>query len=99
MSEKENAVKFTISMELELRDWVDAKVIEMNRKDRRFKTSRSAIIADAVQSLKESEESSQNSSSKASNISPDISAKIVKPYKRAAGGRSIAKKKICLPAG
>jgi metal-responsive CopG/Arc/MetJ family transcriptional regulator len=56
MEEKENAVKFTISMEKELRDWVDGKVKEMNRKDRRFKTSRSALIADAVQILKDSEE-------------------------------------------
>ena len=56
MEEKENVVKFTISMEKELRDWVDGKVKEMNRKDRRFKTSRSALIADAVQILKDSEE-------------------------------------------
>ena len=56
MSEKNNSEKFTISMEKELRDWIDAKVKEMNRRDRRFKTSRSALIADAVQNMRDAEE-------------------------------------------
>ena len=43
-------------MEKELRDWIDAKVKEMNRRDRRFKTSRSALIADAVQNMRDAEE-------------------------------------------
>ena len=56
MSDKNNSEKFTISMEKELRDWIDAKVKEMNRRDRRFKTSRSALIADAVQNMRDAEE-------------------------------------------
>jgi hypothetical protein len=74
MEEKENVVKFTISMEKELRNWVDAKVKAMNRKDRRFKTSRSALIADAVQTLKDSEEQAPD---KASDVSDDD--KILRP--------------------
>lgn len=74
MDEKENVLKFTISMEKELRQWVDAKVKEMNRKDRRFKTSRSALISDAVQKIKDAEESAQKTSSKASKISPAVGA-------------------------
>lgn len=56
MEKSENVVKFTISMEQDLHDWVQLKVVEMNAKDRRLKSSRSAIIADAVQTMKESEE-------------------------------------------
>ena len=43
-------------MENKLRDWIDAKVKEMNRRGRLFKTSRSALIADAVQNMKDAEE-------------------------------------------
>ncbi len=74
MNEKENVEKFTISMEKELRDWLDAKVKEMNRKDRRYKTSRSALISDAVQKIKDAEESAQKISSKASKVSPVVGA-------------------------
>jgi hypothetical protein len=53
MSNTEKVVKFTISMDRDLRDWVDEKVEELNRKDRRLKTSRSAIIADAVEQMRQ----------------------------------------------
>lgn len=93
MSEKDNAVKFTISMEQELRDWVDAKVIEMNRKDRRLKTSRSAIIADAVQSMKEAEEQGKAQS-------PDIAgAKTLRASESFVSSRSTATKKTSRRAG
>jgi len=81
MSEKNNSEKFTISMEKELRDWIDAKVKEMNRRDRRFKTSRSALIADAVQNMRDAEEQG-----KAQNAAADV----VKPHKRSVGGSSTA---------
>lgn len=56
MKENENVSKFTISLEKDLFDWVEAQVIAINKKDRRAKSSRSAVIAHAVQAMKESEE-------------------------------------------
>lgn len=56
MKENENVSKFTISLEKDLFDWVEAQVIVINKKDRRAKSSRSAVIAHAVQAMKESEE-------------------------------------------
>ena len=91
MEEKENVVKFTISMEKELRDWVDGKVKEMNRKDRRFKTSRSALIADAVQILKDSEEQGKAESQKSAQKNPDKTSKdapIIQPEDHSDGGPS-----------
>ena len=93
MEEKENAVKFTISMEKELRDWVDGKVKEMNRKDRRFKTSRSALIADAVQILKDSEEQG-----KAASPEP-VGVKMATLSENLDSGRSTATKKNFRRAG
>ena len=56
MKDNENVSKFTISLEKDLFDWVEAQVIAINKKDRRAKSSRSAVIAHAVQAMKESEE-------------------------------------------
>jgi len=56
MKENENVSKFTISLEKDLFDWVEAQVIAINKKDRRAKSSRSAVIAHAVQAMKESEQ-------------------------------------------
>ena len=99
MNEKENVEKFTISMEKELRDWVDAKVQEMNRKDRRFKTSRSALISDAVQKIKDAEESAQKDSSKPSINSPHVGAKMATLSESLGSGRSTATKKPFRRAG
>lgn len=93
MSEKNNAVKFTISMEQDLRDWVDAKVVEMNRKDRRLKTSRSAIIADAVQSMREADEQGKAASPE------HAGAKIATLSEHLGSGRSRATKKSSRRAG
>ena len=87
MSEKNNSEKFTISMEKELRDWIDAKVKEMNRRDRRFKTSRSALIADAVQNMRDAEEQG-----KAASPEPAI-APIYRPEDHSATGSSTRMKK------
>jgi metal-responsive CopG/Arc/MetJ family transcriptional regulator len=86
MSEKTNAEKFTISMEKELRDWIDAKVKEMNRRDRRFKTSRSALIADAVQSMKDAEEQGKATTE-------PVGVVIQPASETSVSGPSIAKKK------
>ena len=60
MKDNENVSKFTISLEKDLFDWVEAQVIAINKKDRRAKSSRSAVIAHAVQAMKESEEEKSN---------------------------------------
>ncbi len=56
MKDNENVSKFTISLEKDLFDWVEEQVIDINKKDRRAKSSRSAVIAHAVQAMKESEQ-------------------------------------------
>jgi metal-responsive CopG/Arc/MetJ family transcriptional regulator len=93
MSEKNNSEKFTISMEKELRDWIDAKVKEMNRRDRRFKTSRSALIADAVQNMRDAEEQGKA-------VTPEIAgANVLKASESSVSGRSTATKKTFRRAG
>ena len=93
MSEKNNSEKFTISMEKELRDWIDAKVKEMNRRDRRFKTSRSALIADAVQNMRDAEEQG-----KAASPEP-AGANLLKASKSLDSMSSTATKKTSRRAG
>jgi Arc/MetJ-type ribon-helix-helix transcriptional regulator len=93
MNEKENVEKFTISMEKELRDWLDAKVKEMNRKDRRYKTSRSALISDAVQKIKDSEETAQKKPSKPSKVFPAVGATMATLSENLDSGPSTATKK------
>ncbi|MFZ9964291.1 MAG: ribbon-helix-helix domain-containing protein [Terrimicrobiaceae bacterium] len=56
MSESEKVKKFSISMEPDLMKWVDQKVEDLNKKDRRLKSSRSAVISDAVEQAKAKEE-------------------------------------------
>jgi metal-responsive CopG/Arc/MetJ family transcriptional regulator len=56
MSDSEKVKKFSISMEADLMRWVDQKVEDLNKKDRRLKSSRSAIISDAVEQAKAKEE-------------------------------------------
>lgn len=56
MKDNGNVSKFTISLEKDLFDWVEEQVKKINKKDRRAKSSRSAVIAHAVQAMKESEE-------------------------------------------
>ena len=52
MSDSEKVKKFSISMEPDLMEWVDQKVKDLNKKDRRLKSSRSAVISDAVEQLR-----------------------------------------------
>ena len=62
MKDNENVSKFTISLEKDLFDWVEEQVIAINKKDRRAKSSRSAVIAHAVEAMMKSEqEKSQRS--------------------------------------
>lgn len=91
MEKKDNAVKFTISMDQDLHDWVNLKVVEMNAKDRRLKTSRSAIIADAVQNMRESEEQGK--------AQPGVGAVIQPAFGTSASGRLTPTKKNTRQAG
>jgi hypothetical protein len=59
MSESEKVKKFSISMEPDLMEWVDQKVKDLNKKDRRLKSSRSAVISDAVEQLRALESTGQ----------------------------------------
>ena len=94
MSSAEKVVKFTISMDPGLRDWIDEKVEELNRKDRRLKSSRSAIIADAVQQMRDLEIDTLG------NRQPQsASANVIRPFANSAGGSSAAPTKASRQAG
>lgn len=85
MSSAEKVVKFTISMDPDLRDWIDEKVEELNRKDRRLKSSRSAIIADAVQQMRDLEIDTLGNAKPQSD-----SANVIRPSVSSGGGSSTA---------
>ncbi|MEI8293062.1 MAG: hypothetical protein WCG66_03925 [bacterium] len=59
MSTKEKFPRITITLPPDLLCWVKEKEASLNAKDRRMKTSVSAIIADAVDEMKKREELSQ----------------------------------------
>lgn len=100
MSSTEKVVKFTISMDRELRDWVDEKVEELNRKDRRLKTSRSAVIADAVEQMRQHETTTGRSLAGLGNPQPQsASANVIRPSATSAGGSSTAPTKSTRQAG
>ena len=90
MKDNENVSKFTISLEKDLFDWVEEQVIDINKKDRRAKSSRSAVIAHAVQAMKESEQG------KAQTV---IGAVTSPASENSASGPSIRKKKTFRKAG
>ena len=79
-------------MENKLRDWIDAKVKEMNRRGRLFKTSRSALIADAVQNMKDAEEQGKAPTE-------PVGAKTETLSENLGSGPSTATKKTSLRAG
>jgi hypothetical protein len=83
--------KVSVSLPANVHKWL----IEEAEKESQNRGSRftvSALIQETLNELKKkkSEFSAQKSSSKPSNISPDASAEIVKPYKRSVGGSSKA---------
>ena len=90
MKDNENVSKFTISLEKDLFDWVEEQVIAINKKDRRAKSSRSAVIAHAVQAMKESEEG---------KAQPDAGAVIRPASANSVSGRSIPSRKTSRKAG
>ena len=56
MSDEENFMRMTITLPPDLAAWVKQKKGELDAKDRRMKTSVSAIIADAVADMKARDE-------------------------------------------
>jgi hypothetical protein len=56
METEENYKRITITLPPDLAKWVKEKEASLNSKDRRLRTSVSAIIADAVEEMKQREE-------------------------------------------
>lgn len=81
-------------MDPDLRDWIDEKVEELNRKDRRLKSSRSAIIADAVQQMRDIEIDTLGNGQPQSD-----SANVIRPFANSGGGSSTAPTKASRQAG
>lgn len=81
-----------ISIPVELHDWVTKKMEETKLSTPWAKVTFSSIVEHALIELRNSEAqiSVQKSLSKASNVSPDVDAKMVRPYKRSVGGSSTA---------
>jgi metal-responsive CopG/Arc/MetJ family transcriptional regulator len=93
MSDSEKVKKFSISMEADLMRWVDQKVEDLNKKDRRLKSSRSAIISDAVEQAKAKEEQGKVPS-------PDSAgAKVVRASESSVSSRSTATRNSSRRAG
>lgn len=94
MSDSEKVKKFSISMEPDLMKWVDQKVKDLNKKDRRLKSSRSAVISDAVEQLRALESTGQFDISRITlndtgNANPQNNSKsIIEPSGTLDGGLS-----------
>ena len=83
-------------MEADLLEWVEQKVVEINARDRRYKSSRSAVIAHAVEAMKDSE----NATESGKVASPEhAGAKTLSPSENFASLRSIVTKKSSRRAG
>lgn len=98
MKTKTGASKVNVSMPKDLFDYLKKCVEEHNARPENAygPTDFSKMVQKAVREMmkherkENSEISPQKSSSKASNVSPDVDAKMVRPYKRSAGGSSTA---------
>ena len=97
MKPKSGASKVNVSMPKDLFDYLKRRVEEHNAKPENIyrPTDFSKMVQKAVHEMMEHDRSGlqnsvQKSSSKASNVSPDVDAKMVRPYKRSVGGSSTA---------
>jgi hypothetical protein len=96
MSDEENYPRMTITLPPDLAAWVKQKKGELEAKDRRMKTSVSAIIADAVADMKARDESPDT----LGNRQPQsASANVIRPFANSAGGSSTAPTKATRQAG
>ena len=108
MSDEENYPRMTITLPPDLAAWVKQKKGELEAKDRRMKTSVSAIIADAVADMKARDEATSQPRGQAMpdwtlNEDPTRpqsgSANIIRPSVTYAGGSSTAPTKATRQAG
>jgi hypothetical protein len=67
MSDEENYPRITITLPPDLAAWVKLKKDELDAKDRRMKTSVSAIIADAVADMKARDQANESGKSTPQN--------------------------------
>lgn len=95
MSDEENYPRMTITLPPDLAAWVKQKKGELEAKDRRMKTSVSAIIADAVADMKARDEANESGKAKPQSGS----ANIIRPSVTYAGGSSTAPTKSSRQAG
>ena len=92
-------------MEPDLMEWVDQKVKDLNKKDRRLKSSRSAVISDAVEQLRALESTGQFDISRITlndtgNATPQNNSKsIIEPSGTLDGGYSTRKTANSLQTG
>ena len=87
---KPNFEKVSVSIPPEVHEWLKA---EAKRRTTEYGESWSAsrIVQESIREYRSGLQNSvQKSSSKASNVSPDVDAKMVRPYKRSVGGSSTA---------
>jgi hypothetical protein len=108
MSDEENYTRITITLPPDLSEWVKQKKAELEAKDRRLKTSVSAIIADAIADMKSRDEATPQPRGQAMpdwplNEDPTRpqsgSANIIRPSVTYAGGSSTAPTKSSRQAG
>ena len=81
MSDEENYPRITITLPPDLAAWVKLKKDELDAKDRRMKTSVSAIIADAVADMK-----ARDQANEPGNATPQ--GKLIRPSTETSGGGS-----------
>lgn len=96
MSDEENYTRITITLPPDLSEWVKQKKAELEAKDRRLKTSVSAIIADAIADMKSRDDSPDT----LGNRQPQSdSANVIRPSATFGGGSSTAPTKSSRRAG
>lgn len=82
--------KLNISLPPDLHEWIKKKQADFKKENPLGKLDISPFVAHCIKAMKDSEEYSQKSLSKASNVSTSVNAKVVIPEERFAGGFSTA---------
>jgi hypothetical protein len=92
MKTEEKYSRITITLPPDLARWVRKKESDLNARDRRMKTSVSAIISDAVEEMKKREEAARPVYDSTllhedfTKAQPHSGPVIVKPHKASGGG-------------